>query len=301
MIPQLLAHLNVEHVSLASHSGGVLYALNTLITYPHLLHPKTPFATFFAPWVHHSHTGVLSMSATELLPAPLIGKFGSVARFVNSNIMPVAGFSSGLLNGVKNSLPSSPAVPPVLIDPNAPPQSDSAASDGVLDLHNPEVVEEVRELIMTYVFAESTDGASADAQLFLKRPHTTTWCMPGLPWSDLDSFIPLLEALIEREKQQNDATRKWAVDVYHAESDNMVGEKGGKFFDKCWRAYHGSVAYPGASQLAPTATEQQDKDIEYRSEVVPGTDHNYLMNPAFGASEKWLKRVRAAFSESQEV
>lgn len=51
MVPLLLAHLDIAHVSLASHSGGDIYLLNTLLTYPSLLHPETPYVCFFAPWV----------------------------------------------------------------------------------------------------------------------------------------------------------------------------------------------------------------------------------------------------------
>jgi hypothetical protein len=51
MVPSLLAHLNITHVSLASHSGGDIYLLNTMLTYPCLLHPETPYVCFFAPWV----------------------------------------------------------------------------------------------------------------------------------------------------------------------------------------------------------------------------------------------------------
>lgn len=51
MVPLLLAHLNIAHISLASHSGGDIYLVNTLLTYPYLLHPETPYVCFFAPWV----------------------------------------------------------------------------------------------------------------------------------------------------------------------------------------------------------------------------------------------------------
>lgn len=51
IVPSLLAHLNITHVSLASHSGGDIYLVNTVLTYPRLLHPETPYICFFAPWV----------------------------------------------------------------------------------------------------------------------------------------------------------------------------------------------------------------------------------------------------------
>jgi hypothetical protein len=51
MVPALLAHLNIAHISLASHSGGNIYLVNTMLTHPCLLHPETPYVCFFAPWV----------------------------------------------------------------------------------------------------------------------------------------------------------------------------------------------------------------------------------------------------------
>lgn len=45
-VPVLLEHLQVQHVSLISHSAGTLYALNTLDQLPHILDPKMPFVAF---------------------------------------------------------------------------------------------------------------------------------------------------------------------------------------------------------------------------------------------------------------
>jgi hypothetical protein len=41
-VPALLQHLNIKHVSLASHSAGTVYLLNTLYHFPHLLEPENP-------------------------------------------------------------------------------------------------------------------------------------------------------------------------------------------------------------------------------------------------------------------
>ena len=42
-VPALLKKLNVEHVSLLSHSAGTTYALNTIYYQRHILNPKAPY------------------------------------------------------------------------------------------------------------------------------------------------------------------------------------------------------------------------------------------------------------------
>jgi pimeloyl-ACP methyl ester carboxylesterase len=42
LVPRFLAHLQIEHVTLASHSAGTIYLLNTLIRCRNILHPNTP-------------------------------------------------------------------------------------------------------------------------------------------------------------------------------------------------------------------------------------------------------------------
>jgi pimeloyl-ACP methyl ester carboxylesterase len=119
MIPHLLQHLGIEHVSLAAHSFGTIYAINTLLLYPYLLYHENPYVAFFAPWVHPDHTGMRYLQAAELLPAGMIGKFSSVARWVNESVLPVVGMSTGLsasiADSLKNLVPLSnaAAVPPL--------------------------------------------------------------------------------------------------------------------------------------------------------------------------------------------
>ncbi|KAF2244486.1 hypothetical protein BU26DRAFT_435448 [Trematosphaeria pertusa] len=296
MVPRLLSHLNISHVSIASHSGGAIYALNTMLMYPNLLHPQNPYVCFFAPWVHHSHSKVKQLRATELLPAPLIGRFASLARFVNDNVVPLAGMSSGFLQGLKGTLnQSTPAPAPVPLTPftTTLSRTDSIASRGEhpgLALNDPDVVEELRKEILAYLFAECMDGISADAQLFLKKPHTLSWCSPSMLWSDTDDFVLLLSKLISEEGTGKES-RTWTIDAFHAEDDNMIGEKGKQWFDNCWQPEKPSTASAHSTETPPVR-------YEFRSKVVKGTDHNYLMDPAFGVSEVWLERVRASWDAS---
>lgn len=279
MVPQLLAHLNISHVSVASHSGGDIYLMNLILAYPHLLHPKHPYVCFFAPWVHYSHSRRTHLLATQLLPASIIGKFGALGKFVNQNVVPLAGLSGAFVHGISGPLlhPNATAAPVALmVSPTSDTERPSGSSVGEIPeigLDDPQVVEELREHIMKLLYAENVDGVSHDTQLFLRR--SVQWNAPSVDWNDFDDAVKLLARRISEEDW---ISRIWAIDCFQAEQDQLTGEKGKKWFNDIW--------VPSQSYT-------------FRSEDVKGTEHNFLMDPAFGASEKWLQRVSAAWQTSE--
>jgi hypothetical protein len=54
LVPKLLAHLGIEHVSLMSHSAGTIYLLNTLYEYPDILYPDRPFVALMGKSISSS-------------------------------------------------------------------------------------------------------------------------------------------------------------------------------------------------------------------------------------------------------
>ncbi|KAF3048761.1 hypothetical protein E8E11_007087 [Didymella keratinophila] len=175
MVPSLLAHLNITHVSLASHSGGDIYLLNTMLTYPCLLYPETTYVCFFAPWVHHSHSKIHQLRAADLLPAPVFGKFISVVKFVNDNVTPLAGLSGGFVQGIRDSMHRSNSRPPSGPTPALIPLTPTTMSmrtrgtslfshdeETELSLDDGSVVEELRGHITAFLFAESMDSIKSD-------------------------------------------------------------------------------------------------------------------------------------------
>jgi hypothetical protein len=287
MIPQLLEHLGIRHVSLASHSFGTIYLLNILLLYPHLLHPKRPYVAFFAPWVHPSHSGVRHLQAAEMLPAGMIGQFSSLAKFVNGNILPLVGMSSGISsavsNGIKGTLPQSVATEAQTLAaaPGVDRQGNDSGSNGI-NMIDKKIVEELRNLIPTFLFAEGVDGAGQDTQLCLRKPRSVPWSTSLRPWDDVDDVVRQLRHIVSTDGADNAEQRVWLLNTFHAESDSMVGRKGQVWFDSCWESNE-------------TATSSLYHVMKYGSEVVPGSDHDFLLDPAFGASEAWLKRVSEAF------
>ncbi|KAI4693491.1 uncharacterized protein J4E88_001863 [Alternaria novae-zelandiae] len=284
MVPQLLAHLNIEHVSVASHSGGDIYLMNLILAYPHLLNPNHPYICFFAPWVHYSHTKMTHLQATGLLPASLIGKMGPVARFINQNVVPLVGLSGTLVQGISTSLSrSSPTAGPVALAASEtiePREPNDGPRDTLYDvaLDDPKVVDDLRNHITKFVFAESVDGVSMDTQMFLRR--SVPWSTPIVEWEDLDDAVQLLSKTIGEDDRLAGNRRVWDIDCMHAEQDQLVGDKGRDWFNAIW--------VPSQS-------------YDYKNEVLPGTDHDLLVDPAFGGSEKWLQRVSESWKTSQPV
>lgn len=292
MIPQLLDHLGIQHVSLASHSFGTIYLINTLLLYPHLLHPQRPYVAFFAPWVHPNHTGIKHLQAAEMLPAGMIGQFSSLAKFVNGSIMPLVGMSSGLSStisaGVKASLPQSiaPGAQPLAAAAAHVDRPENGGDLGGIDLNDKGVVEELRNLIPTFLFAEGVDGAGQDAQLCLRKPRSVPWCTTSRHWDDVDDAVRQFREVVGNINGQDVERRAWLINTFHAESDNMVGNKGQVWFDDCW---NGDESTTSPAQYV----------LDYSSQVVKGSDHDFLLDPIFGASEVWLKRVSEAFGSGQ--
>lgn len=169
-----------------------------------------------------------------------------------------------------------------------------------LSLDDNDVVGELRRHITAFLFAECMDGISADVQLFLRKPRSVAWCSRSLFWSDFDYAVPLISKMIDEEDGIDGFGRPWAVDAFHAQTDAMVGEKGKMWFDSCWMEYQ-FTAEPFGKENMHSACLPSRNSYRYTSQVIEGTEHNYLMDPAFGASEAWLQRVRDAFPIPIEV
>jgi hypothetical protein len=143
------------------------------------------------------------------------------------------------------------------------------------------------------------EGISADVQLFLRKPRSVTWCSPSVFWSDFDYAVPLVSKLIDEETGTDGLGRSWKIDTFHAQIDAMVGERGKAWFDSCWMSHQ--LAPDTLKENRHTTHPHSSNSYQYVSQVVEGTEHNYLMDPAFGASEMWLQRVRDAFPVPTEV
>lgn len=255
---------------------------------------------------HPSHSRISQLRATELLPAPILGKFISVVKFVNDNVTPLAGLSGSFVQGLRDSLHRSNSSQASVSGPAPIPLTPTALSTRTrgtslfsndepneLSLDDDLVVEDLRRHITSFLFAECMDGISADVQLFLRKPRSIAWCS-SVFWSDFDYAVPLISKIIDEEDGLEGFGRSWKVDTFHAQTDAMVGEKGKIWFDSCWMSHQLTPEPSGKENVQSTYLPIRNS-YRYRSVVVEGAEHNYLMDPAYGASELWLQRVRDAF------
>jgi pimeloyl-ACP methyl ester carboxylesterase len=286
IIPKLLEHLGIEHVGLAAHSFGTVYAMNVLLRYPHLLHPARPYVAFWAPWVSPEHSGVRHLQAAGLLSGDMIGKFGSLVKWVNGSVVPMLGMSSGVSSAVAGSLKGSTSTSGAADLPrlhtNTGNQQRSERDTRALDLDDPVAVRELRDLIPTYFFSENIDGVGQDTQLCLRKPRSVPWSTPSQPWEDVDDAVHQLRGIITETARASLKARSLVIDVFHAETDGMVGEKGRVWFDGCWQD-----GRTGASE---------ENAITYTSQIVEASDHDFILDPVFGASERWLERFAESFN-----
>lgn len=270
-VPALLAHLGIAHVTLASHSGGAPYLMQTLLAYRGLLHPTRPHVVLLAPWVHPDDGGAPLMSITARLPAGLIRRFHSVATFANGAFA----VSSGLAFWRAGALAVAGG-------------GDADDEEENEDRLEAAALPYLDKLVMQYFFAENTQGCSDDALLYLRKkaPGATSGQSGAtddwLDWTRVSAAVAEQERSRRRrrnlpEQQQpsetndSNAEEKLKIDALHCEKDIMVGAKGAKHFDACFGGH--------------------SEDLCYTSKVMKGVNHDSILDPSLGVSEVWLRDV----------
>jgi hypothetical protein len=207
VIPALLHHLAVPHVSVACHSGGTISGLDLLLHHPHLLRPGRAYLALGGPWIQPAHTASRRMALVSALPCALVGRFDSIARLANAYVAPVGA-------AVARLVPSSATRHP-------DPEREGASREDALLAH-----------AMRRAFAEGVRGLGADALLFMRK-------VPGAAaggwgdWGDYDTLAPRLAEALRAA-----GVGRLTLDVFFAEEDVMVGDAGTKgpmWFDGIWK------------------------------------------------------------------
>lgn len=262
-VPILLRHLGIKYVTLASHSGGAPYLLQTLLAERGLLHPKRPHIVLLAPWVL-PRDGPLLMRLATALPYQTVGQFHSYAATANR----MFSFSSGLSNGLAGRSVSITEA-----------QARGDEQQGKRQALGKAVLSEMEGLMTKYMFAENIKGCSDDALLLLGKHMSSTATISShrdtgvVDWLDYQAISVVVT---EREKQLSYSPvdgKALRIDVLHSEKDAMIGANGSKQFDACWE----DKANPGT--------------IDYESRTIKGVTHDSILDPTLGISEMWLTEV----------
>lgn len=262
---------------LATHSGGTPYALDFLLHHPTLLAPSpspgttTPPTTLAigAPWILPIHTGSAPLALAKMLPPSVVAHTDKLVRLVGNWLAPAIGGSAG---SVAQSMP-------VVLGSLGWGRRDPAEEEEEEDVEDGAAKREegMRAEIMKRVYEEGVKGVSEDALMLLQEGEG----MEGGwgDWGDYDALVPRLAEVLKN------AGRRLRVEVFYAEKDFLIGNggstsKGGKWLDGCW--------------------EGTGEEVEYRSRVVAGADHDRVWDLRFGAIQELFKMVGGSEGEVGE-
>lgn len=255
--PALLAHLKVHHVAIASHSGGAIYAMNTILHHRRLLHPTRPRVTFLAPWVYPDDSG--SMNVLTWLPRSGPANFDKWVRLLHNYVAPMIGFSSAA-----SGFLVSDAMENRERDLSA---SEISGDGGSHDKAHEDAkwIKEASTLIMKYIVSEDISGSSDEATLLLRKSK------PILRWGG-DSWVDYGQATKLIAAEYSDV-RELDVSVFHAATDILNGPGGAVYFDRCWEDLS---KMPG------------NVKVKYSSKQCQGTNHDSIVDPLKGPLRTWL-------------
>lgn len=262
-MPALLAHLHIRHISLASHSSGTLFALNLLAAHPDLLSPAHPTITLISPWVHQSHTAVLSLVAASHLPNPLLNYWDAIIKFGVTRAGPALGTSSGAFSALTGWFRTSG------VERGRRGEEEERKCREAFGITG-EVRKEVEKTMFRYVFEENTKGANDEARLCLKSTEGCGW----LACEDYPEFVKSTKDTWEHRIDANDGAGKLRVRIVLPQEDAMVGEKGKEYFKECWKQ------------------EKCGRGIEVECVQIKGTDHDSVTNPENGILESLFSAAK---------
>lgn len=122
----------------------------------------------------------------------------------------------------------------------------------------------IRKKTFDGIHLEGIEGISEEALLLLQKvAGQTGWS----DWGDYDMLTPRLSKALRL------SGRKLILDVYFAEKDSMIGDGGSKgplWFESCW---------------------ENERDIDYSSKIVSGTNHGGIWMIKFGAVQQILDKI----------
>lgn len=264
-IPALLKTLNVEFVSLMTHSAGTLYTLNTLSHLRNILDPKRPFVAFIAPFVHTRHSDAPLTTIAARLPSGMIESFDGLHRFVQSTILPTIGWSGGISSSIGDMFQTPPAE-------NGITTSEAGEKYGV----DKETAQTLTKLMRQYMLAENTSATNEEILMCLQKAGPATWGVAE-DYEKCMRDLAIKESDYQQASPQGNQPAKLHVKAYFAPSDVMIGNKGREFFEKCWRQ-------EGISDM-----------VNFESAIVPDTNHDSII------ADYKKTAIRLVFEDLQKI
>jgi hypothetical protein len=259
VVPLLLAHLKIKHVALACQSAGTIYAFNLLAHHPEILYPAHPSITFFSPWVHQSHSSVSFLTLASMLPNAVLDHWNKVMHFA-TRAQPTFAVSGGAFTLVTSAFKNKAA---------SEKQKEEEAKKCLAGYgFAKDVKGEVDKALFKYAFAENSEGLNDEARLCLRSVSGVSWgaC------EDYDECVRNLAATWDKRVEEGGEPLR--VDIHLPEEDIMVGVKGMKYFEECWR------------------DENRGKGMKVEISTWEGTDHDTTVSASSEAVAKMLSTVK---------
>ncbi|KAJ2890592.1 hypothetical protein MKZ38_001647 [Zalerion maritima] len=235
LVPLLLAHVGIEHVSLMAHSAGAIYLLNTLYSCRDILHPARPFVALLAPWVDPSCSRVASMQAAQYLPTTVFSIWNRIPQFYLFKAGPAFASSGAVVSKVALSLPSIGSTGAAARNQETSEQDRNRNTLADKYGLSREMQINLETEIPKLMFSENTVGANSEALQCLRKGS-------GWTWGECNSYEKFVKELVQMERLLNrsdghsgEEKAKLKVRTYFAASDAMVGKKGQLYMEGCWK------------------------------------------------------------------
>ncbi|KAL3471116.1 Alpha/Beta hydrolase protein [Aspergillus californicus] len=259
MIPRLLSHLGIPRISLVAHSAGTVYLFNTLVTCRGVVWGDV---FFLAPWVDTTHSRVTTMQIAQYIPTSAFALWNKLPRFFVTQATPVLASSGAVLRWI--SLPASGLGTGSTTTNDSDPRTHSFLETqyrlmerdyGVPHEEHAELV----RLAVNYMFTENTVGANDEALQCLRKSEGGDWGVCG-------DYAACVLRVVKRERERErvatedgSSSGRMRVRVYFSAKDALVGGRGQKYFESCWRA------------------SGVEEGVDFGCKVVEGTDHDTVM------------------------
>ncbi|GES62413.1 hypothetical protein ATEIFO6365_0005039000 [Aspergillus terreus] len=232
IVPQFLAYLQIPRVNLVAHSAGTIFLLNTWAQCREYINPVI---AVIAPWVDPTYSRVTIMQIAQHVPTKAFAVWNKIPRFIATQASPVLSASGALVrhispSGSGDSQDTAEGLPFVNEDWRRVERD-----------YGVPVAEqkELAQLAIRFMHTENTVGANSEAMQTLRKDG-------GSSWGVCSDYAECAKAL---------ATDRCTLRAYFAATDALVGTKGQKYFEECWRA-------PGTEA------------VDFVSRTIAGSDHD---------------------------
>ncbi|KAK2804336.1 hypothetical protein FQN50_006627 [Emmonsiellopsis sp. PD_5] len=184
------------------------------------------------PWIDPAHSQVTAMQAIQLLPKQLFSYWGQTARVFVQKSGPAIYASGVVLQKARNLLPGTTTEDSSFIGKSR--RRLEEEYDLAVDVQM-----ELEKYGFQMAFEESVEGANSEALICMKK------CPEGA-WGECEDYGRFVREFAGMQRQrivqppshgqsQEGGWGKLKVEAYFATSDIMIGKKGQRYFEDCWR------------------------------------------------------------------